>query len=127
MAMGSFISYKNLLSHSPINENGDKPSSALNGEDLSMEEDMDDLLEHIEEDVELPDDDEDEEIEEEELNGGSSEEHEPDKKSAKLDPDAICTKPNLASNGIATTGSKLPTLPPLPPPLLNLEFLKVPN
>ena len=56
-----------MASHSPINENGDKPSSALNGEDLSMgDEDMDDLLEHIEEDVELPDDDEEEE---EELNG----------------------------------------------------------
>ena len=82
---------------------------------------MDDLLEHIEEDVDLPDDDEEEE--EEELNGGSSEEPEPDKK-AKLDPDAICTKPSNQANGIA---AKLPTLPPLPPPLLNLEFLKVPS
>ena len=83
---------------------------------------MDDLLEHIEEDVDLPDDDDEEE--EEELNGGSSEEPEPDKK-AKLDPDAICTtKSSNQANGIA---AKLPTLPPLPPPLLNLEFLKVPS
>ena len=100
----------------------------MNGDEqaqLSMDEDMEDLLEHIEEDVDLPDDDEEEE--DDEING-IVEDLSPDKK-AKFDSDIV--KPVNSPNGIATPigaapgGTKLPPLPPLPPPLLNLEFLKV--
>ena len=88
---------------------------------------MEDLLEHIEEDVDIPDDDEEEE--DDEING-IVEDLSPDKK-AKFDSDIV--KPVNSPNGIATpvgaaptvSGTKLPPLPPLPPPLLNLEFLKV--
>ena len=140
----------NFLKNSPINENGDKPpvpmdkpSSALNGDDPhlvpTMDDDMDDLLEHIEEDVDIPDDDEEEEIDEDvELNNGSHEDLDlvpSETKKAKLEPnvDFGGSKSNNDHqiNGMTGAGSspgginKLPPLPPLPPPLLNLEFLKV--
>ena len=85
---------------------------------LPMDEDMEDILEHIEEDVDLPDEDEDEELEETEMNIPKKE----------LEPSEIMEqKSGTLNNGFQSHPAlpKLPPLPPLPPPLLNLEFLKV--
>ena len=114
---------------------------------LPMDEDMEDILEHIEEDVDLPDEeDEDEDLEEVETDvigtiqpkkegGGGDEEIEIENKLLNLPLNLPLPLPTLNSNGLQSSPStnntnpgplpKLPPLPPLPPPLLNLEFLKV--
>ena len=105
---------------------------------LPSDEDMEDLLEHIEEDVEIPDDDEeDEDLEDVEMTLKKSE----DEAMEVIMASAAAGGPpgsnghlsaaaeNLSKHGEGGPSNgilpKLPPLPPLPPPLLNLEFLKV--
>ena len=92
---------------------------------LPSDEDMEDILEHIDEDVEIPDDDE-EDLEDTDMLPLLKEKTEPED-----DPpiNVVTTTPTNGhpSEMSLTAGPlpKLPPLPPLPPPLLNLEFLKV--
>ena len=97
---------------------------------LPSDEDMEDILEHIDEDVEIPDDDE-EDLEDTDMITDTipmlKEKIEPEDEAPI---NVVTTSPNGHSSEmpISLSGSlpKLPPLPPIPPPLLNLEFLKVP-
>ena len=136
-------------SSSPIRADHETDSKNLQAEIISedeqttpalpMDEDMEDILEHIEEDVDLPDEeDEDEDLEEVDTDTiqpkkeDNNEEIE-NKLLSNLPP--LPLPPTLNSNGFQSSPNsnnanpgplpKLPPLPPLPPPLLNLEFLKV--
>ena len=97
---------------------------------LPSDEDMEDILEHIDEDVEIPDDDE-EDLEDTDMLPLLKEKTEPeDSSDTPINVDVTTTPTNghdREMNSSLTAGPlpKLPPLPPLPPPLLNLEFLKV--
>ena len=95
---------------------------------LPSDEDMEDILEHIDEDVEIPDDDE-EDLEDTDMITDTipmlKEKIEPEDAPINV----VTTTPNghPSEMPISVSGTlpKLPPLPPIPPPLLNLEFLKV--
>ena len=121
---------KNPTENQLISE--DEPTASL-----PMDEDMEDILEHIEEDVDLNDEeDEDEDLLESDQNTTVTENDIVTTKKEvneasdnKLSPfPTLPLPPTLNSNGLQSNPGplpKLPPLPPLPPPLLNLEFLKV--
>ena len=120
---------KNPTENQLISE--DEPTASL-----PMDEDMEDILEHIEEDVDLNDEeDEDEDLLESDPNTVTENDivtkKEVNEMENKLSPSPFPTlplPPTLNSNGLQSNPGplpKLPPLPPLPPPLLNLEFLKV--
>merc|ERR1712110_1375981 len=96
---------------------------------------MEDILEHIDEDVEIPDDDDEEDLEDTDMITDTipmlKEKIEPEDQDAPIN--VVTTSPNGHSSEMPISdqfsGSlpKLPPLPPIPPPLLNLEFLKLSN
>ena len=120
---------KNPTENQLISE--DEPTASL-----PMDEDMEDILEHIEEDVDLNDEeDEDEDLLESDQNTTVTENDIVTKKEVNEAENKLPSPfptlplpPTLNSNGLQSNPGplpKLPPLPPLPPPLLNLEFLKV--
>ena len=118
---------KNPTENQLISE--DEPTASL-----PMDEDMEDILEHIEEDVDLNDEeDEDEDLLESDQTTVTENDivtkKEVNETENKLSPfPTLPLPPTLNSNGLQSNPGplpKLPPLPPLPPPLLNLEFLKV--